>query len=287
MVALTLCWRIEQVSPLRPLASQAALALDTQETPFQGRIGLAFEPVAWPVLRIAPQSPAAVFAQLRLADRRGAADGRNQPALVTPALPAGRYGLEVRRVPGEPPGPIQIIVGRSGEPLRTLESPFLLELAAPVDSLTVRSGRDPLRPGDVAIVSVSPGTSPLGRGERALRASAYGDAAVYFVDDRVFPEASGFWVRPGGGATVLVASPGPFSLLLRNAPVANRVTVDAPGQSEGFDLNPGEERAVELTDRATAIRLRIRAERGVRPADLEPGNRDLRSLGVWVEVRER
>lgn len=137
-------------------------------------------------------------------------------------------------------------------------------------------------------------SSPFDLGVRAVRASKYGEFAVYFADDQAFPEASGFWVRGGAEATIGVQPPmaaTPVDLFLRNAPVANRVSVASGDWQEALDLAPGEERAVRLPSGEasfpTAFTVRIHPEHGVRPADLEPGNRDLRTLGVWAEVRKR
>jgi hypothetical protein len=76
------------------------------------------------------------------------------------------------------------------------------------------------------------------------------------------------------------------TLLLRNAPAANRVTLAAGAWHEELQLNPGEERRVEMPlDASTGIAvLRIRSESGFRPADADPKSRDTRFLGVFVRV---
>jgi hypothetical protein len=130
------------------------------------------------------------------------------------------------------------------------------------------------------------------RGEVARQsagfAAAFGDVTVYFTSDGVFPEATGFWVRAGVDATVVIAhaNGAPLEIRLRNAPIANQVSLDTGVWRQLADIEPGAERLVTLPppgpSRLTV--LHIRAERGVRPADRDPANRDMRRLGVWVEI---
>ena len=79
-----------------------------------------------------------------------------------------------------------------------------------------------------------------------------------------------------------------LELQLRNTPKANRISVSCGDWRESIDLAPGEERRVALPPNRVGSRaatvIRIHPEIGVRPADLEPANGDLRLLGVWVEI---
>jgi hypothetical protein len=165
---------------------------------------------------------------------------------------------------------------------------FDLTLPVGVDGLIVRSEHG----ASAGAVSLQ----PLGisrDGERARQsagfAAAFGDVTVYFTSDGVFPEATGFWVRAGVDATVVIAHPNagaPLEVRLRNAPIANQVSLETGVWRQSADLEPGAERLVTLpppgSSRVTV--LHIRAERGVRPADRDPANRDMRRLGVWIEI---
>ncbi|HQZ40120.1 MAG TPA: hypothetical protein PLH72_13865, partial [Vicinamibacterales bacterium] len=55
---------------------------------------------------------------------------------------------------------------------------------------------------------------------------------------------------------------------------------------QALALGPGESRLVTLPplEDAGAWRLRIESGMGFRPGEYEPGSRDFRNLGVWVEV---
>ena len=133
---------------------------------------------------------------------------------------------------------------------------------------------------------------PLARATRltsdtARRAVRYGDAVAFFLDDSAFPEPSGFWVG-GTRNTRLVLQPDvprPLSLVLRNGPVANTVTIECAAWREEFGMPPGEERRVDVPADAlgSAARLvRIASSAGFRPSDVNAGSRDTRLLGVFV-----
>jgi hypothetical protein len=112
---------------------------------------------------------------------------------------------------------------------------------------------------------------------------------VYFLDDRAYPEPEAFWVAGARTATVVVqpdGAPAIVSLLVRNAPVANRVLIEAGGWRDEAELGPGEEHRVDVpldtARHATLVRLTTAA--GFRPSSTEAGSRDDRFLGVWVKV---
>jgi hypothetical protein len=299
MVALSAAWRIEGVSPLRPLASQAALLRASADFALAAT-AVAYEPAAGPLLRLRSGRSVAFPSLLRLSNEARKAPAPEEPAVVLPPLPTGDYQL--RLTADYPPGEVRLFVGRSGSPVATLDTRTAQDralrsnfrLATPVESLVVRGPLPTFRPGSVTIVPLAVYASPFDCLGRAPRASRYGDFVVYFADEQAFPEGAGFWVRGGSEAAIGVQPPMPatrVTLFLRNAPVANRVSVSAGDWQETFDLAPGEERGVMLPSGEgtfpTAFLVGIHPERGVRPADLEPGNRDLRLLGVWVEVRRR
>lgn len=134
-------------------------------------------------------------------------------------------------------------------------------------------------------------------GAPARRAATYRNGDVFFRDDNAFPEPSGFWVAGGRRADVVmnwsqanqqrVNQPeATVSLLLRNAPVANTVTVEVDGKTFNLQLEPGEERRFELpaSRPVGAVALQITSHSGFRPSAVEPGNQDFRYLGCWVEL---
>ena len=76
------------------------------------------------------------------------------------------------------------------------------------------------------------------------------------------------------------------TLLLRNAPVDNRIVLQAGAWTRVLQMAPGEEQRVEVPVDAThgASLLRVEAGSGFRPSEREPASRDQRFLGVWVKV---
>lgn len=125
-----------------------------------------------------------------------------------------------------------------------------------------------------------------------LGSTTLGDRFVFlFHDGASFPEDDGFWVRGGAPASISVLSRTgrlnlPIELRLRNGPLANTVHILTPGAATDVVLGPGEIRTVRLTPTPLdgTLRMIIKPERGFVPAEHEPGNRDTRLLGCWVEV---
>ena len=125
----------------------------------------------------------------------------------------------------------------------------------------------------------------------ARRAVRYGSVTTYFLDDGSFPEPQAFWVGGARDATVVLqpdAPAGTQTLLLRNAPVDNRIVLQAGDWTRVLQMAPGEEQRVEVPIEPAhgASLLRIEAGSGFRPSEREPASRDQRFLGVWVKVEE-
>ena len=124
----------------------------------------------------------------------------------------------------------------------------------------------------------------------ARRAVHYDGAIAFFLDDRAFAEPAGFWVGGRRETRVVLLSDAPratASLVLRNAPVDNTVTLDAGGRQEAMVLTAGEERRVEVPLDATgrSAIVRIGSAAGFRPSERDQNSRDSRLLGVYVTVR--
>ena len=112
----------------------------------------------------------------------------------------------------------------------------------------------------------------------------YGAHDVFFLDEESYPEAPGFWVRPGRSRVVVGETSGPIGVFVRNAPIANRIELTAGGWRRTLDLAPGEEARVEVPRAGRATPIVIEAARGVRPFDGDRRNRDFRLLGVWIAI---
>jgi len=123
----------------------------------------------------------------------------------------------------------------------------------------------------------------------ARRGVRYGAVSAFFMDDRSFPEPGGFWIGEARSSTVVVQPAlrrTVVTVLVRNAPIDNDVTLSSGGWREHLRLAPGEERSVDVPidalKGAAAVTFDVAA--GVRPSASDLTNRDTRFLGVWVRV---
>src|SRR6185436_4476479 len=116
-----------------------------------------------------------------------------------------------------------------------------LKLATGVRSLTIEGDRAAVRAAaGMELVRVDAPDLPIGA--VAHRAAQYERADTFFLDEDAYPEPSGFWVAGGRTADVTLANHGNrVDLFLRNAPVANQLSVDVDGESRELMLGPGEE----------------------------------------------
>jgi hypothetical protein len=184
--------------------------------------------------------------------------GRDQFSLISGPLPA-----EPRRL--NFPVDVRAIVVRGDEQARRA-----------IRGLTI----DP--------ISIVPPTRRL-TSDYAKRAVRYGTSSAYFLDDRSFPEPEAFWVGGARRSAVVLQpdTPGEYiTVLVRNAPVDNRVVMESRSWREEFQLAPGEERHVDVPiDRQHgAALLTVATSAGFRPSALDPKSRDDRFLGVWIRV---
>ncbi|HEY2432181.1 MAG TPA: hypothetical protein VGI12_05860 [Vicinamibacterales bacterium] len=287
MVAATVVWKVEaapysavaaQMDALRLLAVSRTAAFDLTAP---RRIPQA---AAW---NLSLEVPVAVRAG------RGGPRPLNRPLAVFPGVPAGSYLLQVRRHRGllNTEGWVMAGVGNDQfaivtQPIGAFDAGVRIDLPVDVRALTVRAdegARDQLDAIALRPVSMASGQAPH---ETARRAVRYGASVVYFLDDRAFPEPSGFWV--GGGRDTTVAAhadrPSPaLAILLRNGAADNRVLLETAGWRGDVALKPGEERRIEVPLVAPGtVFLRIRSEAGFRPSDVDGRNTDTRFLGVFV-----
>ena len=139
---------------------------------------------------------------------------------------------------------------------------------------------------DLRLQPIAPGTGET-CGLRADRAVVNGSGVMYSQPDGVFAEAAGLWVIGGKVARLTVQPRGARTLFVRNGPAANVVRVTTGTSQQERHLAAGESMAVRLYTQpaSQAVLVTISSEVGFRPADLVAGNRDLRLLGVWVELR--
>lgn len=282
MVAMTIVWRIHrgeritataaQLDLLRRLASGRVVALDLSERRVLSRDGAAGMRIVVPVRR--------------------AAGRLNRPFAAFPSVPAGAYSISVRRQAGAD-GWLMIGVGNDqfsivSLPLAAWEAGVRIDLPVPVRALLVRgdeAARDQVEA--VELRPIAAGAQPLSTGV-ARRAVRYGAASAFFLDDRAFPEPSGFWVA-GSRETAVAIQPDAgqkLSLLLRNGAHQNVIALQSGNWRDELAMTPGEERRIDVPNEARAALVRIRSSAGFRPSEVDPNSRDRRFLGVFVRLPE-
>ncbi len=222
------------------------------------------------------------------------------------ALPAGRY--RVRLDPATTGGSRAALTGVLGLQVGRLGRPMLDWTIAgqpgaaweqtfdlPVDASFVgfRAGGNLARTAGRLEVQPERVVTMLDRTAAydVLAAAIYGPYVFLFHDESTYPERGGFWVRGRTRAQVSVVSQtGRLStdvtLRLRSGPIANTVVVEMPGGSRRVDLAPREAGDLRLspTPLDGTLRLTFEPEKSFVPAEVDPGSRDRRLLGCWVEV---
>jgi len=286
MVALALNWWVAGTRPIT--ATTAQLGLLRAYDPARRPLGVGLRPLA--------SGPAADFvSRLRIARSARRPASPSEPLLALPDLPAGRYETDAGSVAAAR-GEVHAIVGRSGRPLERWlfepgeqPPPQVLDLPVAAAAVTVTADERAratipnlaLRP-----VSVVPPAERL-TAERARRAARYGALVVFSFDDYAYLEEPGLWVRGGTPVSLVLAgqqAAGTATLLLRNGPVQNVVRLQARAWSSAVTLGPREERLVEVPLASGLVLLEVRTETGFRPSQTEPGSKDARYLGVWIEA---
>jgi hypothetical protein len=166
-----------------------------------------------------------------------------------------------------------------------------IEMTFPIDvrALIVRGDEDArraVRRVVVEPVSILPASARL-TDLVARRAVKYAGVSVFFLDERSFAEPEGFWIGGSRQSAVVVQADRPqpsVDLVIRNAPVENRLTLVSGQWREELTLAAGEERHVQVPLGAgqRAAFVTATTTSGFRPSASTPDSRDDRFLGVWV-----
>jgi hypothetical protein len=223
----------------------------------------------------------------------GGAGRDDRPLYILPNVPAGQYRLTLE---GEGGGWVMIGIGRDQFALRTerlpaLPAPIVVDFPVAVRALIVRGDEAVRRSTRGILIEPISIVTPRDRvtTDVARRAVRYEGGAVFFLDDFSYAEPEGFWVAAESTSSI-VAQPdgrqGTATLLIRNAPVANRVLLETGTWRQALDLVAGEEQvvAVPVAIARGAGLVRITSATGFRPSEIEPGSRDHRRLGAWVKL---
>jgi hypothetical protein len=210
------------------------------------------------------------------------------------ALPAGRYALDLDGRGRTFHGDIGLQVGRVGPPLLTWTIPpttrwhTTIDLPANARFVGFRASTELAGAGPE--LRLIPRAVPDLRTRRTnpdvVQSRQYGDAAVFFYDERVAPEPSGFWTRGDSASRLAVTldPDRPTALRLRAGPVAASVQAIVDGDVQRVSLAPQAARDITLRSRHKVASVEIVTTGGFVPSELDPASRDRRRLGVWVEV---
>jgi hypothetical protein len=211
------------------------------------------------------------------------------------ALPAGRYEIDLDGRGGTIQGEIGLQVGRHGPPLRTwtiAPAPrWTTTVDLPANAHFVGLRASPELEQAAPALRLIPRAIPDLRTRRTdpnvMRSRQYGDAAVFFYDERMEPESSGFWTRQDSTSrfTVTLAPDRPTALRLRAGARAVEVETTIDGsERQRTTLAPEATHDVPLRSRHKVASVQIVTQGGFIPAEVDPTARDRRRLGVWVEV---
>ena len=280
--AVAVAWRVDagDLDPILPAGAEQTTLAAWQRNPRATLFAVRGAAIHRP-------SPDDARAHLVL-EARPVGTGR-QLRLELPVLAPGRYRFtHVTPLPSS----LALRAGRSALEWRRLDAAAsVLDLDVPVTVAGVAAW-----PLDTAAVltAVTPRTlivqpmgvaaSATGAADVARQVARYGAHDVFFLDEESYPEAPGFWVRPGRSRVVVTGTFGPIGIVVRNAPVANRVELTAGSWRRTLDLAPGQEVRVEVPPAGRVTPLAIDAAHGFRPFDADRRNRDFRLLGVWIAI---
>jgi hypothetical protein len=218
------------------------------------------------------------------------------------ALPAGTYRVRLRRngASAKADTTLALQIGRTGPPLEQWDVAGPLwerRFVLPVDAVLVGfRAQQALEHGDGEL-QLTP-DHVVDEGRRISRppiigARRYGAVTVFFHDDFVFAEPTGYWTRGRASAQVTYAMGADASstihVVVRCGPVLNRVTLSTPGWEEQLAIAQGESRHVAIPttvqpDLGVRIApLEVSVQQGFVPADVDRAATDRRFLGCRIE----
>lgn len=214
--------------------------------------------------------------------------GRLDPGGALGALasvPAGQYEV----IAEGDAQPLAARLGRMREPWLTVDQAAILDLPAGARSISFNTDSAAAQTPGPSLVGVRLLAlyAPI---STAVSAARLGGVTVFFTDDNVFVEPTGFWIRGGRTASFVVSglrASEDLVLALRNGAVANEVGVDVDGRRQTMSLLAGVIELVTVTAGDDGrVEVTIASASGFRPNEVDGGG-DTRFLGVWVGLERR
>jgi hypothetical protein len=220
-----------------------------------------------------------------------AAPEAGEPLAYVRRIPAATYAIDLAFARSAT-GRMTIKLDRALDPEWTFDlmqatGTWHRELVVPVASPALLVDADPSLRASIARVSLHavavPGSRHRIADVDAVDAARYGRVLMFLLAGDAFMEPTGAWVQGGSSAEFALVSDDhqPVEILVRTPPVANYVTFDGDGWHQDVPMRVGESKLVTVP----TARMRVTVQRGARPADFEPGNPDIRFLGIWIEPR--
>ncbi len=287
MASLTIVWGLADARPINSAPAQLELLRRVSREPRLLALSLpGFKPV--PVAAV----PSMLRIQPRLSDAPGGAGPNDRPLYQVPLVPAGTYRIrpQLARL-----GAMMIGIGRDQFSLvrsELHEEPPVLNFPVDVRAIVIRGGEAvPVGANLLHLwiepISIVPPAQRL-TADYARHAVRYGTSNVFFLDERSFPEPEAFWVGGSRSSTIVIQPDGgtASTLLVRNAPVDNRVRFESASWRDEMTLGPDEERRVQVPidpQRGAAL-VTVTTSAGFRPSAVDPKSRDDRVLGVWIKI---
>ena len=217
------------------------------------------------------------------------------------SLPAGTYRVDVtfNERGGDQVWPLSLQIGRVGPPFESWSvqaqprGRWTTTVWLPVNASFVGL-RGPVElERAIESIAITP-TDVVNAGARPIvpvvtAAAHYGDATLFFHDDRMYPEETGFWTLGRRTSEVTVAIPphhtAPVVLRIHPGAKANLATFSTFGWQQEHSLVPGQSAKIELPKMAGGVvPLTISVDDGFYPRELDQASTDPRFLGIWVEV---
>jgi hypothetical protein len=215
------------------------------------------------------------------------------------SLPPGRYTARVWFDGGgrQRDGDLLLSLGRDNVAARAggpLENPTTLTFELPIAvraalELSTPQTARAARTAEIIPLAIVPARSRLILPAVAVepiedRPNAY----LVYADDHTYPEGGVFWTRRTARGTVFVLPAGAPSIVLtlHVGPNGGTVLLDVGGERMDMMLSPNETRrlSIAVPSGAAPVPISVQASGSFVPVDVEPGSRDMRSLGVQVRV---
>ena len=281
MLAYTVVWATGSGPPIDASAAQLQLlrAYDPKRMP----LAVEYRPFRW-------LAAGAVPPRLELPSSTRQNPLRVAPRFFLPWLPGGTFRVRVR---GPQPEALSLAIGREQQPLfrwelardgsHTAQADFFL----PADVRFVTIAAQGIKRSAARQVTLQP-LALLEPAERLTPAMAregrtYGPVAVFPLSETASLDSKRLRITDGADAQLIVdrrTPGGSVRIVVRNGPVANRVSLASGSWREIAALAPGEVRPVDVPMHGRrASLLSVRTTAGFRL----PGSGGGRWIGCWIE----